>query len=291
MNEIFAFDYDKNYRKICEAVGLGYLESKSGNIDIITDDEYPDLLQFEHKELLKEFLEENYNVVFEQIDKETGKPFTKEQEIASFIERHDPKHFFGPREKEQINEGFLIGLTAEQVSVYADSEMKWSEMLECKLGLENGLTTEQVKIYNNRKYSFNQMGQIRLGFEKGLSMEQVQLYANEKYSADAMCQIRDGFLDGLSIEQVKTFAHRRFNESQMIQARNGFKDGLSIEEVKSYMNPNISFEEMQSKRQSLVDNKENKLSLKELKKKAEQIVNKKKAINKENHYIEKNIGR
>lgn len=262
MNEIFAFDYDKNYQKICEAVGLGYLESKSGNIDIITDDEYPDLLQFEHKELLKEFLEENYNVVFEQIDKETGKPFTKEQEIASFIERHDPEHFFGPREKEQINDGFLIGLTAEQVSVYADSEMKWSEMLECKLGFENGLTMEQVKIYNDRKYSFSQMGQIRLGFEKGLSME-----------------------------QVKTFAHRRFNESQMIQARNGFKDGLSIEEVKSYMNPNISFEEMQSKRQSLIDNKENKLSLKGLKKKAEQIVNKKKAINRENHHVEKNIGR
>lgn len=64
-------------------------------------------------------------------------------------------------------------------------------MDEIKNGFINGLSKEQIKVYSNPKFDDLQMEQIRLGFENGLTIKQVEMYAIPEFGYEEMSRIQE----------------------------------------------------------------------------------------------------
>jgi hypothetical protein len=181
----------------------------------------------------------------------------------------------GWQEMEQIQNGFLAGLTTKQVALYAYDCFDSLQMEVIKEALINGLSEEQVKVFAKSKFDRNQMIEIKRGFENGLTMEQVEVYANPEFDMSQMGEIFKGFLDGLTMEQVKSYAKPEikyvdmakmrkellfknitdkvdFNEKQLKEIKAGL-ELLDEKEIKLYANPKYNNEQMRVIRQALED--------------------------------------
>ena len=64
-------------------------------------------------------------------------------------------------------------------------------MREIRLGLKHGLSADQVSLYADRKFMPEQMRMIRIGLESGLSIEQVSSYASPNITSDEMFKIME----------------------------------------------------------------------------------------------------
>ena len=68
-------------------------------------------------------------------------------------------------------------------------------MEEIRVGFEVGLSMEEVSVYANHDFTDAQMIQVRWGFQTGLSMEQVLVYAKPEFTRKQMEEMRVGVED------------------------------------------------------------------------------------------------
>ena len=145
----------------------------------------------------------------------------------------------------EIHDGFMHGLTVEQVKAYAKSEFDCAKMKLMRAGAECGVSFGTG--YDNR-----QVDQIEKGIRNGLSIEQIQFYADPNFTADQMYQIREGFKDGLSMEQIQTYANHEFNSIQMNEIKRGFLSfGFTTEQVQFYADPKFDWTQMREIREGI----------------------------------------
>lgn len=85
----------------------------------------------------------------------------------------------------------LIGLTLDQINLFAHPEIDNYSMriiIDC---IRSGMDSDKVKILANPELkNVGKVTQIRIGFECGLSIEEVLTYANPKYTVKEMIEMR-----------------------------------------------------------------------------------------------------
>ncbi len=69
---------------------------------------------------------------------------------------------YNERQEIQIRFGKEMGLTDEQLELYADPDFTWDQMQQIVLGFCNGLSVEEVKTYANKKYGIYKMAELRM---------------------------------------------------------------------------------------------------------------------------------
>lgn len=91
----------------------------------------------------------------------------------------------------EIAFGKLLGLTLDQINIYAHPDIDSYSMriiIDC---IRSGMDIEKIKIIANPNLkNVGKVTQIRIGFESGLSIEDVLTYADPKYTVKEMIDIR-----------------------------------------------------------------------------------------------------
>ena len=91
------------------------------------------------------------------------------------------KSEFNTLQMDRICSGLKKGyLSVNQSDIYANTLFNESQTAKVVDGYLNGLTTEQIKFYAKPKFDSEQMYQIRIGFENGLSLNDVMKYSSIK---------------------------------------------------------------------------------------------------------------
>ena len=69
---------------------------------------------------------------------------------------------YNEMQKIQIESGKEMGLSEEQLELYADPDFTWDQMEQILLGFCNGLSVEEVKTYAQKKYGRHKMAELRM---------------------------------------------------------------------------------------------------------------------------------
>ena len=163
---------------------------------------------------------------------------------------------FDDEQIKYIRDGFIWGLTEEQILIYANPEFDANQMGRICGGFKSGLTIEQVKIYADPKIKWFDMATINdyLVLDN-LTEEQIKFLMNyelfNKFSDQRFMAV-EGFKNGLTIEQVATYIKPDFDKKQMREIMNGFKNGLTIEQVSTYTKPEYTYKQMRNYLTTLV---------------------------------------
>ena len=86
----------------------------------------------------------------------------------------------------EINLGHLLGLTNEQICLYATPKFSYMAMRHLKQAMIDGMDMEKVKFMANPDFSYSQMIIIKSAFNSGLSINEVKLFANPEYTYEDM---------------------------------------------------------------------------------------------------------
>lgn len=139
----------------------------------------------------------------------------------------------------------------EQLRVFVNNDYTKEQARVICNGYLRGLTTNQMSLCTDPAFSPKQMKMIIKGFAACLSMEQIRLYADKKFSEEQMEQIWLGFVNDQPIESIKIYARPEFDEYQMEEIWLGLSDGLSIQQVKRFAKPEFSFADMKKFKEML----------------------------------------
>lgn len=186
----------------------------------------------------------------------------------------DPK--FDWQQMSTIREGFCVGLTTEQVSLYAKPEFNVSfyddknerqlepsgTMLVIKDSLLELMPLEQIKVFAKPEFSENQMYEIKKGFIDGLSIEQVLIYADPEFEDSSMEFLHKDLEEGtISLDAIKLYAKPEFYAyfdydkelyyGTMCEIKKGIINGLTKEQVALYADKKFNVNEMRQIRKGL----------------------------------------
>ena len=96
-----------------------------------------------------------------------------------------------------IDFGRLIGLSPDQISLYAHPDIDHYSMqviIDC---IRSGMDVEKIKVIANPKLkNVGKVTQIKIGFEQGLTVDQVLTYADPKFSVKEMIGMRNSLIKG-----------------------------------------------------------------------------------------------
>ena len=102
-----------------------------------------------------------------------------------------------------LEEGYL---SVNQSDIYANTLFNESQTAKVVDGYLNGLTTEQIKFYAKPKFDSEQMYQIRIGFENGLSLNDVMKFSNIS-KVEEMERVRTSLEKELFTEELAKLLH------------------------------------------------------------------------------------
>ena len=88
-----------------------------------------------------------------------------------------------------ITEGFELGLSPEQVEMYADTRLDWMQMYEVEQGLLNGLSVEQVREYAHFERSYEEMEAHRKQLEAANNLVHAPGLLRDDADAKALLEI------------------------------------------------------------------------------------------------------
>ena len=98
---------------------------------------------------------------------------------------------FSADQFKKIEFGRLMGLTIDQISMYAHPDIDQYSMqviIDC---IRAGMDIEKIKIMANPKLkNVGKVTQIKLGFESGLTIDQVLTYASPEHTVKEMIDMR-----------------------------------------------------------------------------------------------------
>ncbi len=177
--------------------------------------------------------------------------FENINEIIEIITKS--KNRFFPPQIEQINKGKKLGLTDQQISIYAKNTYNAKQMGLIKHSIHENVNSDVLKIICDRDFTSNQMWQIKTGHQNGLTFSQIKRYAKPYYSVNEMTIYRIGLENGHSAKEIKQtikefndiLENNCFSDEQLKKVRFGLYDNLSIKQIKVYAHDFLSVEQMQ----------------------------------------------
>ena len=96
-----------------------------------------------------------------------------------------------------IDFGRLIGLSLDQISLYAHPDIDHYSMqviIDC---IRSGMDVKKIKVLANPELkNVGKVTQIKIGFEQGLTIDQVLTYADPKFSVKEMIDMRNSLIKG-----------------------------------------------------------------------------------------------
>ena len=96
-----------------------------------------------------------------------------------------------------IDFGRLIGLSLDQISLYAHPDIDHYSMqviIDC---IRSGMDVKKIKVLANPELkNVGKVTQIKIGFEQGLTIDQVLTYADPKFSVKEMIDKRNSLIKG-----------------------------------------------------------------------------------------------
>lgn len=193
-----------------------------------------------------------YNqIILKSTALDANERFKNINEIMEIITKN--KNRFFPPQIEQINKGKKLGLTDQQISIYAKNTYNARQMGLIKHSIHEKVDEDVLKIICDRDFTSNQMWQIKTGHQNGLTHSQIKRFAKPYYSVNEMTIYRIG-LENNQSEQIIRHTIKEFNQiledncfsdEQLKKVRFGLYDNLSIEQIKVYAHDFLSVEQME----------------------------------------------
>lgn len=95
----------------------------------------------------------------------------------------------------EINLGHLLGLTVDQICLYARPEFSYMIMRHLKQAMIELMDMEKVKFMADPKFKYPQMILIKNAFDSGLTIDEVKSFADPERSYEEMYTAYHKFLD------------------------------------------------------------------------------------------------
>lgn len=163
---------------------------------------------------------------------------------------------FSSLQMEIIKRGIGINPSMELVKVYAEPQIPFLNMNQIFIAItEESLTAEQLEVMTNPDLKESHLKVIREGFKNGLTIGQVKLYAKPEFSANQMIYIKNGLLGKLkncSKHQLELIINSKFTDYQLREIIKGFDLDLTYEQVQTYAKSEIPWRDMQKKRNKIL---------------------------------------
>lgn len=131
---------------------------------------------------------------------------SKTLSTVEFYKLIDPKYSLS--EMRAIYAALISGISSEDVEAFEDIISQFPELDDGQStvildGFLNGLSLDQIKLYATPMFNCNQMYQILGGLvEDEFTYDQVKLYADSRYSYQLMQAIRNAMHSGATIEEL-----------------------------------------------------------------------------------------
>lgn len=108
---------------------------------------------------------------------------TNRRQFVNHIVKFDKDQLF------EINLGHMLGLSVDQINLYARPRFNYLIMRLLKDCLINRMDFDKVKFMADPKFNWSLMVIIRDGFNHGLSIDQVKKYADPELDYNKACEI------------------------------------------------------------------------------------------------------
>lgn len=198
-------------------------------------------LEYEYNEIISKAIEMNPNDRYQSVDK-----------IMDIVKRKHNRFF--PPQLEQIEKGRELGLTDEQINIYARSRYNARQMGVIKHALNEKIDPQVIKIICDNELSSRQMWQIKTASKNGIAVRDIKKFAKAHYTVNEMTIYRLGLEQGQNSGQIKNTMREfnillnanTFSDEQLIKLRQGLYIGLNINEIKVYAHDFLSPEKMQA---------------------------------------------
>lgn len=107
------------------------------------------------------------------------------REYLNYILKFDRDQF------EKISYGKLLGLSIDQINMYAHPNFDANSMrviIDC---IMDGMDTKKIEVIANPEFqNLGKIIQTKIGFELGLTIDQVKSYAKPEYTVKEMIDMR-----------------------------------------------------------------------------------------------------
>ncbi len=144
------------------------------------------------------------------------------EEVIKALNKEHPDFF--PSQLNQIEKGLNLGLSNEQVNIYAKKELNANQMGVIKNCLLENIDLDIIELLNNQDFTSKQMWQIKRGSIDGLAITQIKNYAKPFYTNDEMALFRYGLINDLSRLEI----YENIKYYKMFILKNKF----SLEQIK-----------------------------------------------------------
>ncbi len=196
---------------------------------------------YEYNELISKCTEMNPDDRYQSTEK-----------IMDIVKRKHNRFF--PPQLEQIEKGRELGLSEEQISLYARSCYNARQMGVLKHALNEKVEYEVFKLMADNDLSSRQMWQVKNAWENGLTLPQIKKFAKSHYSVNEMTIYRLGMLKGQDSANIKRTirefndltSRNCFSDEQLIKLRQGLYLGLDIDKIKVYAHDFLTPDQMQA---------------------------------------------
>ncbi len=123
------------------------------------------------------------------------------ERLMDIVKRKHNRFF--PPQLEQIEKGRKLGLTEEQISLYARSCYNARQMGVLKHAINEQIDNEVYKLMADSDLSSRQMWQVKNAWENGLTLSQIRKFAKAHYSVNEMTIYRLVMLKGQDSGLIK----------------------------------------------------------------------------------------
>lgn len=97
--------------------------------------------------------------------------YEKRRQLVNHIIKFDKDQLF------EINLGHLLGLSVDQICLYARPQFNYMIMRHLKQAMIECMDMEKVKFMANPEFKYSQMALIKNAFDSGLTIDEVKSFA------------------------------------------------------------------------------------------------------------------
>ncbi len=163
------------------------------------------------------------------------------------------KNRFFPAQLEQITKGQELGLSDEEINLYARYCYNAKQMGVIKHAIHEQIDDRVLSLICDEELSSRQMWQIKTAAKNGVKYQDILKFAKAHYDVNEMTVFRLGLEQNLSTAKIKVnirefnelLINNTFSNEQLVKLRQGLYLGLDIERIKVYAHDFLSIEQMQ----------------------------------------------
>jgi serine/threonine protein kinase len=178
------------------------------------------------------------------------KRYDSVEEIINIISNNETEFF--DVQIEQIDKGKKLGLSEQQILIYAKPYFNSTQMGVIKHALNEGVSKKVIAIIADPAFNSKQMWQIKRGFLDGLSTSDILKYSKPMYLEVEMSLYRTGLVLGcfeeVIFKNIKFYSELlrscTFNSEQLIVIRTGFYRGLDYDSIRPICFSDLDVEKM-----------------------------------------------